>query len=135
MGIECGGDCVLQQSGVLVGEGIGYDLIRTKANAAVVWRAAMTVETMFGIIMSTMLAIIGFWVKSLVNDFRDTRDNVIAMHEVMSNTTQEIISLKKSDELITQRIVEIIERLVRLEERTSTPVPQKKAYKRVKSGQ
>jgi len=95
----------------------------------------MTVETMFGIIMSTMLAIIGFWVKSLVNDFRDTRDNVIAMHEVMSNTTQEIISLKKSDELITQRIVEIIERLVRLEERTSTPSPQKKVYKRVKSGQ
>lgn len=93
----------------------------------------MTVETMFGIIMSTMLAIIGFWVKSLVNDFRDTRDNVIAMHEVMSNTTQEIISLKKSDELITQRIVEIIERLVRLEERTSTPAPAKKVYKRVKS--
>lgn len=92
----------------------------------------MTIETMFGIIMSTMLAIIGFWVKSLVNDFRDTRDNVIAMHEVMSNTTQEIISLKKSDELITQRIVEIIERLVRLEERTSTPVAAKKVYKRVK---
>jgi len=92
----------------------------------------MTVETMFGIIMSTMLAIIGFWVKSLVNDFRDTRDNVIAMHEVMSNTTQEIISLKKSDELITQRIVEIIERLVRLEERTNTPVAAKKVYKRVK---
>jgi len=93
----------------------------------------MTIEMLFGVIMSTMLAIIGFWVKSLVNDFRDTRDNVIAMHEVMSNTTQEIISLKKSDELITQRIVEIIERLVRLEERTSTPVPAKKVYKRVKS--
>ena len=95
----------------------------------------MTPEMMLGIIMSTMLAIIGFWVKTLVNDFKQTRDNVIAMHEVMSNTTQEIISLKKSDELITQRIVEIIERLVRLEERTNTPVPQKKAYKRVKSGQ
>lgn len=92
----------------------------------------MTVEMLFGVIMSTMLATIGFWVKSLVNDFRDTRDNVIAMHEVMSNTTQEIIALKKSDELITQRIVEIIERLVRLEERTNTPVPAKKVYKRVK---
>lgn len=92
----------------------------------------MTIEMLFGVIMSTMLAIIGFWVKSLVNDFRDTRDNVIAMHEVMSNTTQEIISLKKSDELITQRIVEIIERLVRLEERTNTPAPAKKVYKRVK---
>lgn len=96
----------------------------------------MTVEMLFGIIMSTMLAIIGFWVKTLVNDFKQTRDNVIAMHEVMSNTTNEIISLKKSDELITQRIVEIIERLVRLEERTNTyDTPQKKAYKRVKSGQ
>ena len=92
----------------------------------------MTVETMFGIIMSTMLAIIGFWVKSLVNDFRDTRDNVIAMHEVMSNTTQEIISLKKSDELITQRIVEIIERLVRLEERSNVTPAAKKVYKRAK---
>lgn len=93
----------------------------------------MTVETLFGIIMSGMLAIIGFWVKSLVNDFRDTRDNVISMHEVMSQTTQEIISLKKSDELITQRIVEIIERLVRLEERTgyTEPKPTKKVYKRV----
>ncbi len=91
----------------------------------------MTVETMFGIIMSTMLAIIGFWVKSLVNDFRETRDNVIAMHEVMSNTTNEIIALKKSDELITQRIVEIIERLVRLEERTGHTEPKpRKAYKR-----
>ncbi len=91
----------------------------------------MTVETMFGIIMSTMLAIIGFWVKSLVNDFRETRDNVIAMHEVMSNTTNEIIALKKSDELITQRIVEIIERLVRLEERTGYTEPKpRKAYKR-----
>jgi hypothetical protein len=92
----------------------------------------MTVETMFGIIMSTMLAIIGFWVKTLVNDFRETRDNVIAMHEVMSNTTNEIIALKKSDELITQRIVEIIERLVRLEERTGHTEPKpRKAYKRV----
>jgi len=92
----------------------------------------MTVETMFGIIMSTMLAIIGFWVKSLVNDFRETRDNVIAMHEVMSNTTNEIIALKKSDELITQRIVEIIERLVRLEERTGNTEPKpRKVYKRV----
>ncbi len=91
----------------------------------------MTVETMFGIIMSTMLAIIGFWVKTLVNDFRETRDNVIAMHEVMSNTTNEIIALKKSDELITQRIVEIIERLVRLEERTGHTEPKpRKAYKR-----
>lgn len=94
---------------------------------------AMTIETMFGIIMSTMLAIIGFWVKSLVNDFRETRDNVISMHEVMNQTTHEIISLKKSDELITQRIVEIIERLVRLEERTGNhePKPAKKVYKRV----
>jgi Flp pilus assembly protein TadB len=92
----------------------------------------MTVETMFGIIMSTMLAIIGFWVKTLVNDFKQTRDNVIAMHEVMSNTTNEIIALKKSDELITQRIVEIIERLVRLEERTGHTDPKpRKAYKRV----
>jgi hypothetical protein len=91
----------------------------------------MTVETMFGIIMSTMLAIIGFWVKTLVNDFRETRDNVIAMHEVMSNTTNEIIALKKSDELITQRIVEIIERLVRLEERTGNIEPKpRKVYKR-----
>lgn len=91
----------------------------------------MSVETMFGIIMSTMLAIIGFWVKTLVNDFRETRDNVIAMHEVMSNTTNEIIALKKSDELITQRIVEIIERLVRLEERTGHTEPKpRKAYKR-----
>ena len=91
----------------------------------------MTVETMFGIIMSTMLAIIGFWVKSLVNDFRETRDNVIAMHEVMSNLTGEIIALKKSDELITQRIMDIIERLVRLEERTGYTEPKpKKVYKR-----
>jgi len=91
----------------------------------------MTVETMFGIIMSTMLAIIGFWVKSLVNEFRETRDNVIAMHEVMSNLTGEIIALKKSDELITQRIMDIIERLVRLEERTGHTEPKpRKAYKR-----
>jgi len=91
----------------------------------------VNVETMFGIIMSTMLAIIGFWVKTLVNDFKQTRDNVIAMHEVMSNTTNEIIALKKSDELITQRIVEIIERLVRLEERTGHTEPKpRKAYKR-----
>jgi hypothetical protein len=92
----------------------------------------VNIEMLFGIIMSTMLAIIGFWVKSLVNDFRETRDNVIAMHEVMSNTTNEIIALKKSDELITQRIVEIIERLVRLEERTGNTDPKpRKAYKRV----
>lgn len=92
----------------------------------------MSVEMLFGVMISSMLAIIGFWVKSLVNDFRETRDNVIAMHEVMSNTTNEIIALKKSDELITQRIVEIIERLVRLEERTGHTEPKpRKAYKRV----
>lgn len=91
----------------------------------------MTIEMLFGVIMSTMLAIIGFWVKSLVNDFRDTRDNVIAMHEVMSNLTGEIIALKKSDELITQRIMDIIERLVRLEERTGYTEPKpRKVYKR-----
>jgi hypothetical protein len=92
----------------------------------------VSVEMLFGVMISSMLAIIGFWVKSLVNDFRETRDNVIAMHEVMSNTTNEIIALKKSDELITQRIVEIIERLVRLEERTGHTEPKpRKAYKRV----
>lgn len=79
----------------------------------------MTVETLIGTVITVMIGVIGYMLKTLINEHHKTRDSFIAMHENMRFTTEEIISLKKSDELITQRIVEIIERLVRLEERTN----------------
>jgi hypothetical protein len=79
----------------------------------------MTVETLLGTVITVMIGVIGYMLKTLINEHHKTRDSFIAMHENMRFTTEEIISLKKSDELITQRIVEIIERLVRLEERTN----------------
>lgn len=79
----------------------------------------MTIETLIGTVITVMIGVIGYMLKTLINEHHKTRDSFIAMHENMRFTTEEIISLKKSDELITQRIVEIIERLVRLEERTN----------------
>lgn len=79
----------------------------------------MTIETLLGTVITVMIGVIGYMLKTLINEHHKTRDSFIAMHENMRFTTEEIINLKKSDELITQRIVEIIERLVRLEERTN----------------
>jgi hypothetical protein len=83
----------------------------------------MTVETLLGTVITVMIGVIGYMLKTLINEHHKTRDSFIAMHENMRFTTDEIINLKKSDELITQRIVEIIERLVRLEERTNNNRP------------
>lgn len=91
----------------------------------------MTVETLLGTVITVMIGVIGYMLKTLINEHHKTRDSFIAMHENMRFTTEEIISLKKSDELITQRIVEIIERLVRLEERTNiTKGPYAKSTRR-----
>lgn len=79
----------------------------------------MTLETLLGTVITVMIGVIGYMLKTLINEHHKTRDSFIAMHENMRFTTEEIINLKKSDELITQRIVEIIERLVRLEERSN----------------
>jgi hypothetical protein len=80
----------------------------------------MTINTLLGLIITTMIGVIGYMLKSLIAEHHKTRDSFIAMHENLKFTTEEIVNLKKSDELITQRIVDIIERLVRLEERTNT---------------
>ena len=95
----------------------------------------MTVESVIGLVLTSIVSVIAFLLKTLVTEHKSTRDTVISLTESLKNTSEDLIQLKRSEEALQSKVVEIIERLVRLEERTSTPVPQKKVYKRVKSGQ
>ena len=95
----------------------------------------MTVESVIGLVLTSIVSVIAFLLKTLVSEHKSTRDTVISLTESLKYTSEDLIQLKRSEEALQSKVVEIIERLVRLEERTSTQVPQKKAYKRVKSGQ
>lgn len=90
----------------------------------------MTPEFVIGILLSAMVATIGFFVKSLVQETRSTRETTLSMHAILKTATEAIVQLQRADQETAKQIINIVERLVRLEERSQV-TPPAKAAKRV----
>lgn len=91
----------------------------------------MTPEVLIGIMLSGMVATIGFFLKSLVVETRQTRETTLSMHAILKSATEAIVQLQRADQETAKQLIGIIERLVRLEERnTPAPSPARKAARR-----
>jgi hypothetical protein len=77
----------------------------------------MTPEILIGLILSSMVAVIGYFLKSLIAETRQTRETTIQMHVSLKSTTDTIIELQRADKEHSRQILNMIERLVRIEER------------------
>jgi hypothetical protein len=77
----------------------------------------MTPEILIGVILSSMVAVIGYFLKSLIAETRQTRETTIQMHVSLKSTTETIIELQRADKEHSRQILNMIERLVRIEER------------------
>ena len=89
----------------------------------------MTPEFIVGLMLSVMVGIIGFFVKSLVVETKQTRETTLSMHAILKTATEAIVRLQQADQETAKQIINIVERLVRLEERSS-PSPARKAARR-----
>lgn len=79
----------------------------------------MTPEVLIGIMLSGMVATIGFFLKSLVVETRQTRETTLSMHAILKSATESILRLQETDQEVNKQLINIVERLVRLEERTA----------------
>lgn len=70
----------------------------------------MTPETMIGLVLTVMVAAIGYFMKSLISEARSTRETMLTMHTAFISVQADVKDQHK-------QILNIIERLVRLEER------------------
>ena len=79
----------------------------------------MTPELLIGVLLSGMVATIGFFMKSLIVETRQTRETTLSMHAILKSATESIVKLQERDLEFNRQIINIVERLVRLEERAS----------------
>jgi hypothetical protein len=69
-----------------------------------------------------MVAIIGYFVRQLITEHKRTREELIGVmriqavdNEKYKQLVDDIIQLRKSDEQINVKLVDVVERLVRIE--------------------
>lgn len=79
----------------------------------------MTPEFVIGVLLSGMVATIGFFLKNLVQETRNNTQMTAAMNSLLENATKSIIKLQEADQETNKQLIGIVERLVRLEERSS----------------
>lgn len=77
----------------------------------------MTPEFLISALLTGMVATIGFFLKSLVQETKQTRETTLSMHAILKSATESIVKLQTADQEINNKLIGIIERLVRLEER------------------
>lgn len=92
----------------------------------------MTIESVIGLVLTSIVSVIAFLLKTLVMEHKSTRDTVIHLTESLKYTSEDLIQLKRSEEALQSKVVEILQRLVVLEERTNPSPVAKKVYKRAK---
>ena len=92
----------------------------------------MTIESVIGLVLTSIVSVIAFLLKTLVTEHKSTRDTVISLTESLKYTSEDLIQLKRSEEALQSKVVEILQRLVVLEERTNPSPVAKKVYKRAK---
>lgn len=77
----------------------------------------MTPEIYIGLALTSMVAVISYFLKSLIDETRQTRETTLQMHVSLKSTTDTIIELQRADKEHSKQILNMIERLVRIEER------------------
>ena len=87
----------------------------------------MTPEFVIGVLLSGMVATIGFFLKNLVQETRQTRETTLSMHAILKAATESIVKLQESDQEMNRQLISIVERLVRLEERSSVKGTSRRA--------
>lgn len=79
----------------------------------------MTPEFLLGMLLSAMVATIGYFLKTLVTKTDRALEVSLSMHETLKSATDAIVMLQQADRETSKQIINIVERLVRLEERSS----------------
>lgn len=79
----------------------------------------MTPEFAIGIIMTALVSGIGYLVKTLINKTDRALEVSLAMHQTLQSATEAIVHLQQADRETSKQLINIIERLVRLEERSA----------------
>lgn len=79
----------------------------------------MTPEFLLGVLLSAMVATIGYFLKTLVTKTDRALEVSLSMHETLKSATDAIVMLQQADRETSKQIINIVERLVRLEERSS----------------
>jgi len=79
---------------------------------------------------TAMVGIIGYFVRQLIAEHKRTREELVDVvkrqavdNEKYRQMLEDIIELRKSDERINTQLVDVVERLVRIE--STRPHPQK----------
>lgn len=102
---------------------MGKDLvpcaIQTETNTTNAGHDTMTPEFLIGVLLSGMVATIGFFMKSLVQETKQTRETTLSMHAILKSATESIVRLQETDQEVSRQLINIVERLVRLEERSA----------------
>jgi hypothetical protein len=78
----------------------------------------MTPEIIIGVFISAIVSVIGFFLRSLITETRQTRETTLQMHTTLKSATEAILELQRADKEHSRQILSIVERLVRIEERT-----------------
>ena len=94
----------------------------------------MTTENMIGMAIAAMIAVIGYFLKSLIGETRQTRETTLEMHTTLKGATEAIIALQQADKEHSKQILNIVERLVRIEERTQNAMAPQPPVRRVRAG-
>ncbi|MBK7034672.1 MAG: hypothetical protein IPH49_15780 [Ignavibacteria bacterium] len=84
----------------------------------------MTFEQAIGSFLAILVSMIGYYVKQLVSEHRQTRETVIALNTNFNALTQQFTTLYTKHEATDKKLGELLERLVRLEERSHSQTPQ-----------
>lgn len=94
----------------------------------------MTIENMIGLAIAAMIAVIGYFLKSLITETRQTRETTLEMHTTLKGATEAIIALQQADKEHSKQILNIVERLVRIEERTQNAIVPTRTVRRARAG-
>jgi hypothetical protein len=79
----------------------------------------MTPEFFIGVVITSLVATVGYFLKALVTKTDRALEVSLAMHETLKGATEAIVQLQQSDRETSRQIINIVERLVRLEERAA----------------
>lgn len=84
----------------------------------------MTPETAIGIALTCMVGVIGYFLKTLISEARGTRETMLKMSVQQTTFADSVLSIQGDVKEQHKQIINIIERLVRLEERSYRAIPK-----------
>lgn len=87
----------------------------------------MSAEVLIGLALTAMVGVIGYFLKTLITEARGTRETMLKMSVHQTTFADSVMGIQADVKEQHKQIISIIERLVRLEERTHQPLPKIRA--------